>query len=77
MQFEAGGQPPKGPDSPFPKVEFAERVPSDAAADTWFAYSYREGFPRMLDLGRRTFARGSTSPSPPCRIDYLADAMPY
>ena len=33
MQFEAGGQPPKGTDSPFPKVEFPESVPSDAAAN--------------------------------------------
>jgi peptidoglycan/xylan/chitin deacetylase (PgdA/CDA1 family) len=53
MQFEAGGQPPKGTDSPFPKVDFAESVPSDAAANTWFAYGYREGIPRMLDLWDR------------------------
>ena len=53
MQFEAGGQPPKGTDSPFPKVEFPERVPSDAAVNTWFAYGYREGIPRMLDLWDR------------------------
>ncbi len=50
MQFEAGGQPPIGADSPFPKVEFPPSVPSDAAANTWFAYGYREGVPRMLDL---------------------------
>lgn len=50
MQFEAGGQPPKGTDSPFPKVDFPASVPSDAATDTWFAYGYREGIPRMLDL---------------------------
>jgi peptidoglycan/xylan/chitin deacetylase (PgdA/CDA1 family) len=50
MQFEAGGQPAKGTDSPFPKVDFPESVPSDAAANTWFAYGYREGIPRMLDL---------------------------
>ena len=53
MQFEAGGQPPKGTDSPFPKVDFPEGVPSDAAANTWFAYGYREGIPRMLDLWDR------------------------
>jgi len=53
MQFEAGGQPPKGTDSPFPKVDFPESVPSDAAANTWFAYGYREGIPRMLDLWDR------------------------
>ncbi|GAA0538218.1 peptidoglycan/xylan/chitin deacetylase (PgdA/CDA1 family) [Rhizomicrobium palustre] len=53
MQFEAGGQPPKGTDSPFPKVEFPESMPSDPATNTWFAYGYREGIPRMLDLWDR------------------------
>jgi peptidoglycan/xylan/chitin deacetylase (PgdA/CDA1 family) len=53
MQFEAGGQPPKGTDSPFPKVDFPPHVPTDAAANTWFAYGYREGIPRMLDLWDR------------------------
>jgi peptidoglycan/xylan/chitin deacetylase (PgdA/CDA1 family) len=53
MQFEAGGKPPKGTDSPFPKVDFPDSVPSDAAANTWFAYGYREGIPRMLDLWDR------------------------
>jgi peptidoglycan/xylan/chitin deacetylase (PgdA/CDA1 family) len=53
MQFEAGGQPEKGTDSPFPKVDFPETVTSDAAANTWFAYGYREGIPRMLDLWDR------------------------
>ncbi|WP_044560618.1 polysaccharide deacetylase family protein [Azospirillum sp. B4] len=50
MQFEAGGQPPKGTDSPFPKVDFPDSVPSDVTTNTWFAYGYREGIPRMLDL---------------------------
>lgn len=53
MQFEAGGQPPKGTDSPFPKVDFPPEVPSDPATNTWFAYGYREGIPRMLDLWDR------------------------
>ncbi|WP_236585388.1 polysaccharide deacetylase family protein [Dyella sp. EPa41] len=53
MQFEAGGQPPKGTDSPFPQVEFPQSVPSDPATNTWFAYGYREGIPRMLDLWDR------------------------
>jgi peptidoglycan/xylan/chitin deacetylase (PgdA/CDA1 family) len=53
MQFEGGGQPLKGTDSPFPKVDFPSTVPSDAAANTWFAYGYREGIPRMLDLWDR------------------------
>jgi hypothetical protein len=42
MQFEAGGQPPKGTDSPFPKVDFPDSVTSDPATNTWFAYGYRE-----------------------------------
>lgn len=50
MQFEAGGQPLKGTDSPFPKVDFPASVPADAVANSWFAYGYREGIPRMLDL---------------------------
>jgi len=53
MQFEAGGQPPMGTDSPFPRVDFPPSVPSDAATNTWFAYGYREGIPRMLDLWDR------------------------
>jgi peptidoglycan/xylan/chitin deacetylase (PgdA/CDA1 family) len=53
MQFEAGGQPPKGTDSPFPKVDFPANVPADPAANTWFAYGYREGIPRLLDLWDR------------------------
>lgn len=53
MQFEAGGQPAKGSDSPFPKVDLPASVPADLAANTWFAYGYREGVPRMLDLWDR------------------------
>jgi peptidoglycan/xylan/chitin deacetylase (PgdA/CDA1 family) len=53
MQFEAAGQPPKGTDSPFPKVDFPDSVPADVATNTWFAYGYREGIPRMLDLWDR------------------------
>jgi peptidoglycan/xylan/chitin deacetylase (PgdA/CDA1 family) len=34
-------------------VEFPASVSSDAAANTWFAYGYREGIPRMLDLWDR------------------------
>jgi peptidoglycan/xylan/chitin deacetylase (PgdA/CDA1 family) len=50
MQFEAGGQPPKGADSPFPKVDLPANVPADLASESWFAYGYREGIPRLLDL---------------------------
>jgi len=53
MQFEAGGQPTKGTDSPFPRVNFPASLTSDPAANTWFAYGYREGIPRMLDLWDR------------------------
>ncbi len=53
MQFEAGGQPPKGTDSPFPKVDFPSNVPADLVTNTWFAYGYREGIPRLLDLWDR------------------------
>ena len=53
MILEAGGQPLKGTDSPFPKVDFPPDVPADAAANTWFAYGYREGIPRILDLWDR------------------------
>jgi len=53
MQFEAGGQPPKGTDSPFPTVDFPDSVPTDPATNTWFAYGYREGIPRLLDLWDR------------------------
>jgi hypothetical protein len=41
----------EGDDSPFPKVDFPESVPSDAAANTWFAYGYREGIPRCWTFG--------------------------
>lgn len=53
MQFEAGGQPLKNTDSPFPKVDFPASIAADPAANTWFAYGYREGIPRMLDLWDR------------------------
>jgi peptidoglycan/xylan/chitin deacetylase (PgdA/CDA1 family) len=50
MQFEAGGQPPKGADSPFPKVDLPANIPADLASESWFAYGYREGIPRLLEL---------------------------
>ncbi|MCA8428031.1 polysaccharide deacetylase family protein [Burkholderia seminalis] len=53
MQFEAGGQPASGADSPFPAVAFPPSVPVDLASATWFAYGYREGIPRLLDLWDR------------------------
>ncbi|WP_161013469.1 polysaccharide deacetylase family protein [Duganella rivi] len=50
MQFEAGGQPLIGADSPFPKVDFPSHIKADPVSNSWFAYGYREGVPRMLDL---------------------------
>lgn len=47
MQFEAGGQPEQA-ESPFPQ-NMPKGYP-DLPADTWYAYGYREGIPRMLDL---------------------------
>lgn len=49
MQFEAGGEPAFGADSPFSGTPLPEGVP-DLPARTWFQYGYREGIPRLLDL---------------------------
>ncbi|MBL0740438.1 polysaccharide deacetylase family protein [Chryseolinea lacunae] len=47
MQFEAGGQPANA-ESPFPQnMQAGYR---DLPAETWYAYGYEEGIPRMLDL---------------------------
>ncbi len=48
MQFEAGGEPETGFDSPFPAN--LEKGYTDLPAKTWFHYGYKEGIPRMLDL---------------------------
>lgn len=48
MQFEAGGEPETGFDSPFPPN--LEKGYTDLPAKTWFNYGYKEGIPRMLDL---------------------------
>ncbi len=53
MQFEAGGQPPINRDNPFPAIEFPKHITTDLAAQTWFAYGYREGMQRMLELWDR------------------------
>lgn len=47
MQFEAGGQPEHA-ESPFPQNMQAGYP--DLPAATWYAYGYKEGIPRMLDL---------------------------
>lgn len=51
MQFEAGGEPATGADSPFP--DNLPKGTPDLAARTWFQYGYREGVPRLLDLWDR------------------------
>ncbi len=48
MQFEAGGQP-EGAESPFSGAPLPKEYP-DITARTWFAYGYKEGIWRMLDL---------------------------
>lgn len=48
-QFEAGGQPAFGVESPFSGNPLPEGVP-DLPARTWFKYGYNEGIPRLLDL---------------------------
>ncbi|RFZ85223.1 polysaccharide deacetylase [Mucilaginibacter terrenus] len=48
MQFEAGGEPEFGFDSPFP-ANLKTGFP-DLPAKTWFTYGYKEGISRMLDL---------------------------
>jgi peptidoglycan/xylan/chitin deacetylase (PgdA/CDA1 family) len=48
MQFEAGGEPETGFDSPFPAN--LEKGHTDLPAKTWFSYGYKEGIARMLDL---------------------------
>lgn len=48
MQFEAGGEPQTGFDSPFPQN--MEKGFTDLPAKTWFQYGYKEGIPRLLNL---------------------------
>lgn len=48
MQFEAGGEPETGFDSPFPPN--LEKGYTDLPAKTWFQYGYKQGIPRLLAL---------------------------
>lgn len=48
MQFEAGGEPETGFDSPFPPNLVKDYT--DLPAKTWFQYGYKQGIPRLLDL---------------------------
>jgi peptidoglycan/xylan/chitin deacetylase (PgdA/CDA1 family) len=49
MQFEAGGEPERGADSPFSGAPLPAEYP-DLPAKTWFEYGYKEGIPRLLNL---------------------------
>jgi peptidoglycan/xylan/chitin deacetylase (PgdA/CDA1 family) len=47
MQFEAGAQPERGAQSPFPALD--PKYP-DLPAQKWYEYGIKEGVPRLLDL---------------------------
>src|SRR5579862_926552 len=49
MQFEAGGEPDHGFDSPFSGSPLPPEYP-DLPAKTWFQYGYLEGIQRLLNL---------------------------
>jgi peptidoglycan/xylan/chitin deacetylase (PgdA/CDA1 family) len=50
MQFEAGAQPERGAESPFPPLDTRYQ---DLPAETWYAYGVNERIPRLLDLWDR------------------------
>jgi peptidoglycan/xylan/chitin deacetylase (PgdA/CDA1 family) len=47
MQFEAGAQPERGAESPFPVID--SKYP-DLPVAKWYDYGFKEGIPRMLDM---------------------------
>src|SRR6266446_6388409 len=47
MQFEAGAQPERGAENPFPVID--TKYP-DLPAGKWYDYGFKEGIPRMLDM---------------------------
>jgi peptidoglycan/xylan/chitin deacetylase (PgdA/CDA1 family) len=47
MQFEAGAQPERGAESPFPVID--SKYP-DLPVGKWYDYGFKEGIPRMLDM---------------------------
>src|SRR5258705_4068014 len=47
MQFEAGAQPDRGAESPFPAID--TKYP-DLPPAKWYDYGFKEGIPRMLDM---------------------------
>ena len=50
MQFEAGAQPERGAEGPFPPLD--PKYP-DLPMQKWYAYGMKEGIPRLLDLWDR------------------------
>src|SRR5258705_3230284 len=54
MQFEAGAQPERGAESPFPIID--TKYP-DLPAAKWYDYGFKEGIPRMLDMFDRVGVR--------------------
>lgn len=47
MQFEAGAQPERGAESPFPVIDTKH---PDLPVAKWYDYGFKEGIPRMLDM---------------------------
>src|SRR5437016_2902465 len=47
MQFEAGAEPERGAESPFPTID--TKYP-DLPVAKWYDYGFKEGIPRMLDM---------------------------
>ncbi len=54
MQFEAGAQPERGAESPFPVID--TKYP-DLPVGKWYDYGFKEGIPRMLDMFDRVGAK--------------------
>ena len=54
MQFEAGAEPERGAESPFPVID--TKYP-DLPVGKWYDYGFKEGIPRMLDMFDRVGAK--------------------
>ena len=57
MQFEAGAQPERGAEGPFPPLD--PKYP-DLPMQKWYAYGMKEGIPRLLDLWDRKNIKGTS-----------------
>jgi peptidoglycan/xylan/chitin deacetylase (PgdA/CDA1 family) len=57
MQFEAGAQPERGAESPFPVID--SKYP-DLPAGKWYDYGFKEGIPRMLDMFDRVGVKATS-----------------